>query len=101
MKDKIIAAIKTVFDPEIPVNVYDLGLIYDIDINGGDIKIKMTMTSPTCPMAEEILQMVRFAVSGVSGVSSVDMELVWDPAWDISRMSDVARIELDLTEHGL
>lgn len=117
-RDEIISALKQVFDPEIPVNVWDLGLIYDIGI--GDlglgtkgcstsvpssqspvpVKIKMTMTSPTCPMAEEILQMVRYAVGAVPGVASVDVALVWEPQWDISRMSNVARLELDLTEEG-
>jgi FeS assembly SUF system protein len=99
-KEQIIEALKKVFDPEIPVNVWDLGLIYDIGIQGSAVAIKMTMTSPTCPMAEEILQMVRYAVASVPGVSSVDVELVWEPGWDISRMSDTARLELDLTEEG-
>jgi len=99
-KEQIIAAIKTVFDPEISVNVWDLGLVYDINIKGDFVEIKMTMTSPTCPMSEEILQMVRLAVGAVSGVHSVDVELVWDPPWDLSKMSKAARLELDLTEEG-
>ncbi|MCL2748804.1 MAG: metal-sulfur cluster assembly factor [Alphaproteobacteria bacterium] len=100
-KEQIIAAIKTVFDPEVPVNVWDLGLIYDIKISdSGHVKIKMTMTSPTCPMSEEIMQMVKFAVASVVGVDGVDIELVWNPPWDISRMSTEARLELDLTEDG-
>ncbi|MDR0967564.1 MAG: metal-sulfur cluster assembly factor [Rickettsiales bacterium] len=101
MNDKIIAALKMVFDPEIPVNVWDLGLIYDIKImDDNAVNIQMTMTSPTCPMSEEILQMVRVAVGAVQDVKSVDVELVWSPAWDISRMTNAARIELDLTDGG-
>ena len=119
-KEQIISAIKTVFDPEIPVNVWDLGLIYDIVIGDrkqvtgsgkrnikmpitchlSPVTIAMTMTSPTCTMAEEIMQMVRIAVSAMPGVKGVDIKLVWDPPWDISRMSEVARLELDLTEEG-
>ncbi len=102
-KEQIISALKQVFDPEIPVNVWDLGLIYDIDISDNKlplVSIKMTMTSPTCPMSEEILQMVKYAASSLPGVSGVDVELVWDPPWDISKMSECARLELDLTEQG-
>ncbi len=102
-KDKIVAALKTVFDPEIPVNIYDLGLVYDISIinrPSSVIHIKMTLTSPMCPMAEEIVHMVKVAVSEVSGVSGVDVQLVWDPPWDLSRMSATAKLELDLTEEG-
>ena len=99
-KDDIIAALKTVYDPEIPVNVWDMGLIYDIDINTDSVTIKMTFTSPTCPMMEEILEQVRAAVQSVSGEIPVRVDLVWDPPWDLSRMSDAARIELDLTNEG-
>ena len=99
-KDDIIAALKTVYDPEIPVNVWDMGLIYDIDINTDSVAIKMTFTSPTCPMMEEILEQVRAAVQSVSGEMPVRVDLVWDPPWDLSRMSDAARIELDLANEG-
>ncbi len=99
-KEEIITALKTVFDPEIPVNIWDLGLVYDISINNDSVMIKMTMTSPTCPMSEEIMQMVRIAVRAVPGITCVDTELVWDPPWDLSRMSETARLELDLTEQG-
>ncbi|MCL1891763.1 MAG: iron-sulfur cluster assembly protein [Alphaproteobacteria bacterium] len=99
-KEQIIAAIKTVFDPEIPVNVWDLGLVYDIKVRQSKVRIKMTMTSPTCPMSEEIMQMVRIAVSAIPGINGVDIKLVWDPPWDISRLSETARLELDLTEEG-
>ncbi|MGI5845694.1 MAG: metal-sulfur cluster assembly factor [Alphaproteobacteria bacterium] len=99
-KENIITALKQVFDPEIPVNIWDLGLIYDIKIDNSTVKLTMTMTSPTCPMVEQIIQMAKDAVSKVENVSDVDVELVWNPPWDLSRMSESARIELDLTEMG-
>ena len=99
-KDDIIAALKTVFDPEIPVNIWDMGLVYDIIISPDSVDIKMTFTSPTCPMMEEILNQVKTAVSNVVAPTPVNVELVWDPAWDLSRMSDAARLELDLTNSG-
>lgn len=99
MKEDIINALKTVYDPEIPVNIWDLGLIYDIDI-GDTVIITMTFTSPTCPMMEELLAMVKTAAESKSDGKSVSVKLVWEPAWDISRMSDAARLELDLTENG-
>lgn len=99
-KEDIISALKTMYDPEIPVNVWDMGLIYDIDIQDTEIVIKMTFTSPTCPMMEELMQQVKEAVQSVSGDVSVRVDLVWDPPWDLSRMSDAARIELDLTNEG-
>lgn len=99
-RDDIINEIKKVYDPEIPVNIWDLGLIYDISINDDKILIEMTFTSPTCPMMEDILDQVKTNVETVSDGKPVEIKLVWDPAWDISRMSDVARVELDLTEQG-
>ena len=99
-KEQIIDALKTVFDPEIPVNIWDLGLIYDIRIDNGNIDIDMTMTSPTCPMSEEIMQMTRIAAGNIPGVNSVNVNLVWDPPWDLSKMSTTARIDLDLTAEG-
>ena len=99
-KDDIIGALKTVFDPEIPVNIWDMGLVYDIKIDGKDITITMTLTSPTCPMMDELVGQVKNAVLRVAGVENVDVNLVWEPAWDLSRMSDAARVELDLTLHG-
>ncbi len=96
----IISALRGVFDPEIPVNIWDLGLVYDIKIDSAEIVITMTFTSPTCPMMEELLTQVRDVVTAVSGGRSVRVDLVWEPAWDLSRMSDAARLELDLTEQG-
>ena len=99
-KDDIINALKTIYDPEIPVNIWDMGLIYDIDIGQDLVVIKMTFTSPTCPMMEELLEQVRATVQAVAGDIPVRVDLVWDPPWDLSRMSDVARLELDLTNEG-
>lgn len=99
-RDNIIGALKTVFDPEIPVNIWDMGLVYDIAINPDSVVIQMTFTSPTCPMMEELLDQVRVAVGAVVDDRPVRVDLVWEPAWDLSRMSDAARLELDLTEQG-
>jgi len=99
-KNDIIGALKTVYDPEIPVNIWDMGLIYDIDISESLVNIKMTFTSPTCPMMDELLNMVKNVVANVVAPTPVNVELVWEPAWDLSRMSDTARLELDLTNSG-
>ena len=97
-RDQIIEEIKKVYDPEIPVNIWDLGLVYDIEIQDDKIIITMTFTSPTCPMMEEILADVKNNVEKVSDGKKVETNLVWEPAWDLSKMSDAARVELDLTE---
>lgn len=100
MREKIIDALKTVYDPEIPVNIWDLGLVYDIQIKADEVVLTMTFTSPTCPMMEELLQQVKDAVEMVVRPLPVRIDLVWEPAWDLSKMSDEARLELDLTESG-
>ena len=99
-RENIIEVLQSVYDPEIPVNIWDWGLIYDIAINESDVIITMTFTSPTCPMMEDLLQQVHDTVAAISGGRDVRVELVWDPPWDLSRMSDAARLELDLTEQG-
>ena len=99
-RDKIIDALKKIYDPEIPVNIWDLGLVYSIDISDKEIVLQMTFTSPTCPMMEEILEMVKQNVVNVAHGVPVRVELVWDPPWNLSMMSDAARIELDLTDQG-
>jgi FeS assembly SUF system protein len=97
LTDEIIAGLKTVYDPEIPADVYELGLIYKIDI-GDDraVKIDMSLTSPNCPSAQELPIMVENAVSSVAGVKETKVEVVWDPPWDPSRMSDEARLVLNM-----
>lgn len=97
LTDEIIAGLKTVFDPEIPSDVYELGLIYKIDI-GDDrsVKIDMSLTSPNCPSAQELPIMVENAVSSVPGVKDTKVDVVWDPPWDPSRMSDEARLVLNM-----
>ncbi|HEX5845650.1 MAG: SUF system Fe-S cluster assembly protein [Rhodoplanes sp.] len=97
LTDDIVGAIKTVYDPEIPADIYELGLIYRIEI-GDDrkIDIDMTLTTPNCPSAQELPIMVENAVSGVAGVGPVNVQVVWDPPWDPSRMSDEARVVLNM-----
>jgi FeS assembly SUF system protein len=93
----IIGALRTVHDPEIPVNLYDLGLIYRIDVKDqGIVEIDMTLTAPGCPVASEMLGWVKTAVSGLEGVTEAKVNLVFDPPWDQSRMSDEAKLELGL-----
>jgi len=99
-RENIIDALKKIYDPEIPVNIWDLGLVYSIDISDKEIVLQMTFTSPTCPMMEEILEMVKQNVGDVAHGVPVRVELVWNPPWNLSMMSDAARIELDLTDHG-
>lgn len=99
-RDDIIGAIKKVYDPEICVNIWDLGLIYNIEIKPKEIVITMTFTSPTCPMMEELLAQVQEYTEEVSQGVPVFVELVWDPPWDLSKMSEAARLELDLTDMG-
>lgn len=95
----IIRALRQVYDPEIPVNVYDLGLIYEIKVNEEhEVYVQMTLTAPNCPMADYVVDQVKSAVEDVPGVVSVDIELVWEPVWDKSRMSEEALVELGLDE---
>ncbi|HRY07480.1 MAG TPA: SUF system Fe-S cluster assembly protein [Hyphomicrobiaceae bacterium] len=97
MTDDIIAALKSVYDPEIPADIYELGLIYKIDIKDTrDIEIDMTLTAPACPVAGEMPQWVENAVRSVAGVGEVTVKLVFEPAWDPSRMSDEARLALNM-----
>jgi FeS assembly SUF system protein len=97
LTDDIVSALKTVYDPEIPADIYELGLIYRIEI-GEDrkIDIEMTLTTPNCPSAQELPIMVEDAVSSVAGVGPVNVQVVWDPPWDPSRMSDEARVVLNI-----
>ena len=96
LKDKVIAEIKKIYDPEIPVNIYELGLIYQIDIDNNNVKIKMTLTTPNCPVAESLPKEVKDSVLEIKEVSNVDLDLVWDPPWNKSMMSEAAKLELNL-----
>lgn len=97
LTDRVIAALRTVHDPEIPVNVYDLGLIYRIDLLGhGSVEIDMTLTAPGCPVADQILSSVQKAVRDVEGVSNVKVTLVFDPPWDQTRMTEDVKLQLGL-----
>jgi FeS assembly SUF system protein len=97
LTDEIIAALKTVYDPEIPSDIYELGLIYKIDIaDDRTVAIEMTLTTPNCPSAQELPSMVENAVASVPGVGQVKVDIVWDPPWDPSRMSDEARAVLNM-----
>ena len=93
----IVEALKTVFDPEIPVNIYELGLIYDVSVaDGGKASIRMTLTTPMCPAAEELPPEVETKARGVPGVTSVELELVWEPPWAPEMMSEAARLDLGM-----
>jgi|TARA_B100000378_G_C18021138_1_gene404211 FeS assembly SUF system protein len=95
-QEDLVLALKTVYDPEIPVDIYELGLIYDISSNGNKVNIRMTLTAPACPVAEEMPKWVEVAVLDVEGVNDVIVEMVFDPPWDISLMSDEARLALNM-----
>ena len=97
LDNKIINALKTVFDPEIPVDIYELGLIYKCEVTkDNDVLINMTLTSPNCPVAEELPHSVKKSVEAIDEVNNVRVDIVWEPPWDMSRMSEVARLELDM-----
>ena len=96
IKQKIIAEIKKIYDPEIPVNIYELGLIYDISIKDKDVSVKMTLTTPNCPVAESLPKEVKDSILEIEEVKKVDLDLVWEPPWDKSMMSEAAKLELNL-----
>ncbi len=95
IEEDIVKMLKTVFDPEIPVDVYNLGLIYNIDVqDNGHVKIDMTLTAPSCPASEFLMEDIRMKVEGVEGVKSLDIQLVFEPEWDKEMMSEEAKLEL-------
>jgi FeS assembly SUF system protein len=97
LSDDIVAALKTVFDPEIPADIYELGLIYKVDIKDDrSVEVDMTLTTPNCPAAGELPMQVENAVASVPGVGPVKVQVIWDPPWDPSRMSDEARLVLNM-----
>ena len=95
-KDQIIEEISKIYDPEIPVNIYELGLIYDVSIENHDVKVKMTLTTPNCPVAESLPKEVKDSIKEIEEVKDVSLDLVWDPPWDKSMMSEAAKLELNL-----
>ena len=96
LKEKVISEIKKIYDPEIPVNIYELGLIYDITIEDKDVQVKMTLTTPNCPVAESLPKEVKDSIMGLDEVNNVNLDLVWDPPWNKSMMSEAAKLELNL-----
>jgi FeS assembly SUF system protein len=96
IRSSVVDVLKTVYDPEIPVDIWELGLIYDLDVDeGGGVRIRMTLTSPMCPVAETLPPEVEAKARSVAGVSDVKLDLVWDPPWSPSMMSEAARLELN------
>ena len=97
LKNKIIAEVKKIYYPEIPVNIYELGLIYNIIVDeNNNVKINMTLTSPNCPVAESLPKEVKDSIMKINEVNKVDLDIVWDPPWDQSMMSEAAKLELNL-----
>jgi len=97
LQQQVIAALRTIYDPELPVNIYDLGLVYALDVHAdGRVDIRMTLTAPGCPVAQTFPTQVEQTVAEVKGVTSAHVEIVWDPPWDQSRMTEAARLQLGL-----
>ena len=96
LREQIISEIRKIYDPEIPVNIYELGLIYDVKVNVDKAKIIMTLTTPNCPVAESLPKEVKDSVMQVEGINEVDLDLVFEPPWDKSMMSEAAKLELNL-----
>ncbi|MEJ7932791.1 SUF system Fe-S cluster assembly protein [Sphingobium sp. AN558] len=94
--ESVIEALKEIYDPEIPVNIYDLGLIYGVDVNEGHVMVTMTLTTPHCPVAESMPGEIEMRVGAVPGVGDAEVNLVWDPPWDPAKMSDEAKLELGM-----
>ncbi len=100
LEDQIVEALQSVYDPEIPVNIYELGLIYDVAVgDSGHVDVKMTLTSPACPVAGTLPVEVEDKVKGVPGVESAEVEVVWDPVWNPSMMSEAAKLELGMMDY--
>ena len=97
IKNQVIEEIKKIYDPEIPVNIYELGLIYKVEVDETNkVNIDMTLTSPNCPVAEELPNSVKYNIMKLEGVKEVDLQLVWDPPWTQDKMSEAAKLELNL-----
>ena len=99
IKEEIVTALKTVYDPEIPVDIYEMGLIYRIDVaDDGRVEFDMTLTSPACPVAQILPMQAKSAIETVPGVTHVELEIVWDPPWEMEKMSEAARFELGILD---
>jgi FeS assembly SUF system protein len=96
VEERAVEALRTIFDPEIPVNIYELGLIYDVSIEETHLSVKMTLTSPMCPVAEELPVEVQRKLGELDGVDSVDVDLVWDPTWNPDMMTEAAKLQLGM-----
>jgi len=97
IREQVIGQLRTVFDPEIPVNIYELGLVYDVDVDAkGEVKIRMTLTSPMCPAAEELPGEAEYKARSIPGVTSVVLDLVWDPPWSPDMMTEAAKLDLGM-----
>ncbi len=97
LRDRVIDMIKTCYDPEIPVNIWELGLVYDVDVNeAGEVAVRMTLTSPMCPVAESLPPEVEQKIASVEGVSAAKVEVVWEPTWSPALMSEAAKLELNM-----
>lgn len=98
-EEQVVEVLRTVYDPEIPVNIYEMGLIYDIAIEGGRVDVKMTLTSPACPVAGTLPGEVQAKIEDVAGVDSADVEIVWNPVWNPGMMSEAAKLELGVMDY--
>ena len=96
LREQVIAEIRKIYDPEIPVNIYELGIIYDVKVNEGAVKIIMTLTSPNCPVAESLPKDVKDSAMQVEGIKKVDLDLVFEPVWNKDMMSEAAKLDLNL-----
>ncbi|MEJ2363058.1 MAG: iron-sulfur cluster assembly protein [Gammaproteobacteria bacterium] len=96
LHDKLVAALRSIYDPELPVNIYDLGLIYELDIQGKDVNVVMTLTTPNCPVAGSMPARVESVLGQIPGIGKVSVRLTWDPPWNIERLSDEVKLTLGL-----
>ncbi len=96
LKEQVVGVLKTIRDPEIPVDIHSMGLIYGIELDGGEVRIEMTLTTPNCPVAESLPNEVKEKVAALDGVDTVQVDLVWDPPWTVEKLSEAARLEMGL-----
>jgi FeS assembly SUF system protein len=96
LQDQVVAVLRGIYDPEIPVNIWDLGLVYGLEVEGGRVHVRMTLTAPACPVADSLVHAVEDRLLALEGVTDAKVELVWDPPWTPARMSEAAKLELGL-----